>query len=351
MKNVYKMKSLLLSALLIISVSFSLSAQEAQKTISRSYKVQRAFDLQIDNKYGDIEILNWDKDEVDVQINISIEASSQAKADEMLSKIDVAISEGGDMASFKTQFADNMNWGKNSNVDIHYKVNLPARVNVNVMNKYGDLFIQSLTGKVNLDISYGALTAESLVSTDKELTNNIKLAYSNGTIANCGSLNLDLAYSNLTVDKSAALQVDSRYSKLFTTTGGSLTIEGKYDKYELGEVADLVIETKYSSLAAKKLSHSLSLESAYTGVKVESVTAGVNNISAEMSYGNLMMRLDNGASFTVNGEAKYGGLNFPSDAKMEVHSDDSEVTVKGQIGSSPKGKMEIEMKYGSADIK
>ena len=38
-KRVFKLKSLLLSLLLIVTVSFSLSAQDAQKTYSETYDI------------------------------------------------------------------------------------------------------------------------------------------------------------------------------------------------------------------------------------------------------------------------------------------------------------------------
>ena len=66
MKNqVSNSKSLFLSLLLIIGLSFSLSAQdsEAKKEISESYKVTKDYTLGIDSKYGAIDIVNWDKTE------------------------------------------------------------------------------------------------------------------------------------------------------------------------------------------------------------------------------------------------------------------------------------------------
>ncbi len=351
MKNVYRMKGLLLSLLLISGVSFSMAAQEVSKTVSRNYKVQKSFDLQVDNKYGDIQVLNWSKDEVDVQVLITVEAPSAEKAEELLAKVNVAINEGANMASFTTEFEKDMEWGKKTNVKVDYTVSLPERVNVDLSNKYGDLFIQKISGLAKINIAYGDLKAESLSRGNTEPYNAVKLAYSDGTIDNCGFLNLDLAYSNMTVTKSALLNIESRYSKIYSTTADIMTIEGKYDKYEFGELASLNMETKYSSLAINKLSKELILESAYTGVKVLLATAGVNRVDAEMSYGNLKMAFEKGAGFKVNAVAKYGNLSFPEGASMDVIKDDNEVSMSGQIGQSPKGQMHLSMRYGSAEIK
>ena len=60
-KRVFKSKSLLLSLLLIVTVSFSLSAQDARKEYSENYDVSKGVTLTTDTKYSDVELITWDK--------------------------------------------------------------------------------------------------------------------------------------------------------------------------------------------------------------------------------------------------------------------------------------------------
>ncbi|MBE9518942.1 MAG: hypothetical protein IMY68_10250, partial [Bacteroidetes bacterium] len=53
-KRVFKSKSLLLSLLLIVTVSFSLSAQDARKEYSENYDVSKGVTLITDTKYSDV---------------------------------------------------------------------------------------------------------------------------------------------------------------------------------------------------------------------------------------------------------------------------------------------------------
>jgi len=350
MKNVYSKKSLFLSLLLIIGLSFSLSAQKAQKTISRSYNVNKTFDLQVDNKFGDIKVLNWTKDVVDVQVEIIVEAPSQTKAEDILKGIDVAISEGIDLASFKTKFGDDGGWGKNTEVQVNYTISLPVRVGVDLKNKYGDLFIQSLTGKAVIDVAYGSLKAESLGRGNEEPVNSLNLAYSNGTVENCNVLNVNLAYSDLTVGESKTLLVDSRYSKLYTTRGESLTIDGKYDKYGLGVLGSLIIKTRYSSISVEKLSKLFEMDAAYTNTKIGTIASSVTGFKALAEYGNIKAGMEKGASFQVTGSARYGSLSFPEGSGLDVKHDEANETVSGKLGDG-KGKMEIDMRYGNAELR
>ena len=109
-KRVSEMKSLLLSLLLITSVSFSLSAQDARKEISKNYNVKKGYTLNVDTKYSEVEILTWDEDVLDVLVVIEVDASSKEKAEEILDKISIDISESSNSVSFETDIDFNGNW-------------------------------------------------------------------------------------------------------------------------------------------------------------------------------------------------------------------------------------------------
>ncbi|MFZ5942087.1 MAG: hypothetical protein ACOYXB_16085 [Bacteroidota bacterium] len=344
------MKSLLLSVLLILGVSFSLSAQKAQKAISKSYDVSKTFDLSIENKYGEIKVLNWTKNVVDVQVEIIVEAASQAKADELLSGIDVAVSEGTDMASFITRFNEKEGWKDKTNVQVNYTVNLPEWVNADLKNKYGNLFIQTLSGKVKVDVAYGSFQIGTLSRGSSEPVNSVRLAYGEGTIENAGWLNVVLAYSNLTVNNSSSINIQSEYSKLFTEKADVLAIKGKYDKYAIGEVSTLQLETKYSGLSVTKLYKSITLKSSYTGTKIDLIAGSVNSVNAEISYGNFKAGLEKGASFNVDCKVKYGELSLPSASGLTYNKDENESSAKGRIGSASAGELKVNLSYGNLEI-
>jgi len=72
--------------LLILAVFFVLampvagkSAQEVYKEWNRSYKVASDARLEVNNKFGDIEVLTWAKPEVKVEVTISAEGSNRER--------------------------------------------------------------------------------------------------------------------------------------------------------------------------------------------------------------------------------------------------------------------------------
>ena len=342
------LKSLLLSLLLIAVVSFSLSAQDAMKEYTEAFDVSKGVTLSSDTKYSDIELLTWDKNVVDILVEIKVDASSKSKAEEKLSKIDVEIGKAGNTISLETDFEEG--WSRNAKVDIHIIVKAPAYLNLDMESSYGDLFIQELTGLVLLDLKYGNLKAGKLSRGNEKPYNKLDLAYSNGTVDAAGWMELGLAYSELEVGTSSMLFAESKYSKLMGEKTGGIVTEGAYDKYYFDEVDNFVAELRYSGLKFGKLNKKLDVNSKYTNIKILNVSKDFKELNASSSYGSIYLNVEEGTSFKIESEARYGKINMTMDGKLSKMKEGTTMKVWGNVGSAPKGSMKLITRYGNIDI-
>lgn len=342
------MKSLLLLLLPLFMASFSLSAQEAMKEFTEAFDVNKGVTLSSDTRYSDIELLTWEKNVVDIRAEVKVDAASKSKAEEKLSKINVEIGKSGNTIHMETELEEG--WSRNAKVDIHIIVNAPAYLNLTMESAYGDLFIQELSGLVLLDLRYGNLKAGDLGRGNEKPYNNLDLAYSNGTIESVGWVELTLAYSDLEVAKSSMLFVESKYSKLLGETTGGIVTEGSYDKYTFDEVDNFVGELKYSGIKFESLKKKLDVESKYTPIKILNLSKDFKEVNVTTSYGNLYIDVEEGASFKIEGEAKYGNIKVAQDGKLSKEKENTSMRIWGSVGSSPKGSMNLEARYGNIDI-
>ncbi len=347
-KRVSKSKSLLLSLLLIVTVSFSLSAQDARKEYSENYDVSKGVTLVTDTKYSDVELITWDKSVVDVFAVVEVDASSQSRAEEALKKVDIRISKSGNNVSVVTDMENG--WSKNVKTSIKITIKAPAWVNLEMDNSYGDLFIQEVSGKVNVDLKYGNLKAGSLSRGNEKPYNMIDMAYSDGVIDEVGWLDLEISYSNMEINVSDMLFVDSRYAKLLGDKAGGIVTDGMYDKYYFDEIDSFVAELKYSGLKFVRLNKTLSLHSAYTNAKIGTLTNGFDEIDAELSYGNLNVGLEQGASFKFDGEARYGNVSIDTGDRLSKTKENNSVRIWGNVGSNPKSSIQVITKYGNSSF-
>lgn len=346
--QVFKSKSLLLSTLLFIAVNFSLSAQDARKEYTENFAVTKGVTLSADTKYSDIELLTWDRNEVDILVEIEVDASSKSRAEEVLKKIDVSIQKSGNTISLETRMEDG--WSRNVKTEINITIKAPAYINLNMENSYGDLFIQEISGLVLMNIKYSNLKAGSLSRGSEKPYNRLDMAYSNGTVENAGWMELKLAYSDMEMISSNMLFVESKYSKLIGEKAGGIVTEGAYDKYYIDEVDSFVAELKYSGLKFEVVNKKLNVQSAYTNAKIEKLAKGFEEVDAALSYGNIYLGTDPGSSYKFDGEAKYGKINLASEGKLSKSVEGTSMKIWGTVGSSPKSTIKLITKYGNIDI-
>lgn len=340
------MKSLLLLLLPIVTVNFSLSAQDARKEYTESYDVSKGVTLHTDTKYSDVELVTWDKNVVDILAVVEVDASSRSRAEEALKKIDIQISKTGNNINVVTEMENG--WSRNVKTSIEITVKAPEWVNLDMENSYGDLFIQGSTGQVMVDLKYGNLKAGTLSRGNEKPYNEVDLAYSDGVIDEAGWINVDIAYSNMEVNQSEMLFVDSKYSKLLGDHAGGIVTDGMYDKYTFDEVDSFVAELKYSGIKVERLNKTLSLHSAYTGATIGTLTNGFGEIEAEMSYGNIKVGLERDASFKFDGEARYGNISISGGDNLSRSKENNYVKVWGNVGSNPKSTIHVITKYGNS---
>ena len=267
----------LVAAILQLVVFSLVFADEGQYTrkYKKEYPVNKDTKLNIENKYGNIDIKNWDKNSISIDVTLTVKTSSEEKAQKLFDQINIDFSESGNVISVKTEFDEN--FGKffhndmDKLIDIYYSVMMPKNVPLDLANKYGNVFINELTSTSNIDIKYGNLKANRIVHNDEKPLTQITLAYSNADIQEDAWNKFDIKYSKLNIEDSKALVILSRYSKIYITKGTSIVSESKYDTYRLGNITNLVATSAYSNYKADEVSNKILTDTKYTDVNVNRI--------------------------------------------------------------------------------
>ena len=343
-----KPKSLLLLLLLISATFCSLSAQDARKEFHETYPVARGVTLDADISYSDVEVVTWDRNEVDILAVVEVDASSKSRAEAALEKVNIIIGKSGNTINLETDL-DN-GWSRNVKTQIHITVKTPDYLNLTMENAYGDLFIQELSGLVMLDLQYSNLQAGQLSRGNEKPYNQLELAYSDGTIEEAGWLDLEIAYSEVEITRSSMLFVESKYSKLMGEKAGGIVTEGAYDKYYIDEIDSFVAELKYSGIRFEQLNKNLNVEAAYTNTNISTISRNFDELEVSLAYGNFNAEVEQGASYRLDGEARYGNIKVNNDESLSRSKETTTIRVWGTVGNNPSGNMKIITKYGNIEI-
>jgi hypothetical protein len=340
-------------------VSFTLSAQEVSKEFHKEYAAGTNTTLDISNRYGDVIIQSWDKEQVVIDVKVTLEFPNKEKAEKLLSYIDVQFSERDNLISAKTIIDDKFNftgWGLNSKkFSIDYNIKMPVATALKLANKYGDTEIDELHGLVNLDVRYGDLSAGKLTRGNIKPLSSLNLAYGKGTISETGWLDLTVRYvGNLEIKKSQALLIDSKYSKLSLGETSSIVGESKYDNIRIQSINNLVLENGYTETNIGILTKKLNYTGSYGSFSIDQITAGFESLDIETRYMGIKLGIEENANYKLKAKVTYGGLKYNEDnfknQRRIVENNSTEVT--GIIGKeeSPSAEVNIVASYGSIKL-
>lgn len=283
-----------------------------EKVIKKEFSVNTNATVQIDNSYGNLDIITWDEDKVVIEVTITTNGNDEEKVQKKLDQISVDFDASSNLVSAKTRFNKNgssswWKWNKGSNVNmkINYVVKMPITNNVDLSNDYGSIHLDKLEGRAVISCDYGKITTKELMADD----NSISFDYTQNSYfeyIKSGKINAD--YSGYTVAKANNLAIVADYTKstievaedvAYNCDYGSITIEkanniagnGSYLTTRIGDVyKDVTLDADYGSIKIERMMKSagdLTIDSDYVGITIGYETGYNFNFIMNLEYASL----------------------------------------------------------------
>src|SRR5215471_155974 len=160
--------TLLISALALSGKTFAGNNPdgEKKKTYTKSYTVSNSDKIDIQNRFGELKINTWDKNEVKVDVTMTAKSNSDERAQEILDLISIEDGKDADGVHFKTKIADakikNADKGDKQEFNIDYVVYLPARNPLYAENQFGSMTVGDYNGNATFISKFGSFTSGKL---------------------------------------------------------------------------------------------------------------------------------------------------------------------------------------------
>lgn len=356
----YIHKQIVMGVLIILVCTIGVYAQgEFTRQIERKFTVSKQTKLEIDNIYGNVNIMNHDQNTISIEVMIRVNIRDKDRADEIFDIIDISISQEDDIIKATTRINDNLgrlfrgfNIG-GGGLEINYSVYMPSTIPLKLSNKYGNVFIDEIASTSVIDVKYGKLNADRIIHDSKEPLTKVILAYSDAVIQEARWINAEIKYAKVNIAESKALVILSKYSKIYVTKGSSIVCDSKYDTFELGALSNFVISTAYSNVKIDELTDKLQIESKYTDVNIRRIPSGFESVKINSSYGNMRIGIEPDASYRLDGNCKYCDIKYPeNNSKLNRIHENNELKVNGLIGrdQNTKSTVSISSTYGSVRL-
>lgn len=254
----------------------------ASKKYTKLYTAGKLDELMIDNRFGEVKINTWNRNEFSVEVQINIYADKQADAQSFLNAINITDKRREAIVAFKTIIGDN--GGNNGNVlwkgedtphlkkiEINYVVFMPAKNALSISNNYGTTILPDFEGKLMLNSLYSNLKAKRLINP----LNYVKVNFGDADIEGFSGTRLEVSHGSLDLNEGSNFNVSvsyglARIGKIYS----SANIDVKFGKQFRIENIDKSIKT-------------LNVNAAYCSVQLGRIT-GVNaNCDVSTFYGSL----------------------------------------------------------------
>jgi len=279
-----------------------------QKHITRSFVVVPNSNVQVVNKYGNIQVIPWEKDSVRIIADVTVKAKQSVKADKILSSVDFNFFALGNFIDARTIFSDNQNtfWkdmvsvagqmiNAGNNLEIDYKLYLPAKADLILDNKFGNIYIESNLGNVDIKLSHGDMQARDFSGFTK-----LNLDFGSATMQDINSAEFVINYSNLSLRKADRINLNSRSSTIIFDDVNLIDLGSRRDEISVKNLSSINGDSYFSNIKINQFNSTATLILKYGGIKISNIAQNFSTIHLDTEYADLLLNFNQGASYNTD---------------------------------------------------
>ncbi|MEZ4810239.1 MAG: hypothetical protein R2819_07750 [Allomuricauda sp.] len=345
-KNMWVTAGLLLSTLVVFAQS------ERSKRWDKTFDLSPNGKVHIENKYGNVVINGWAKNQVKVSVTIQVNHRKDDSAEKLMDRIQPKAVQASNFLQLISEIKDRdanifakyfskanpFDFDK-SNVQIDYEVYLPSNAELSITNKFGDIIIDSWTGDLETDLQHGDIWINGDISTAKV---DMRFGKFNARKLDYGNIKMD----NGTIDVKNAqkLKIISSGSDIRLDDIADLELYSSKDEVELETIGSLRGDFKFSNVDIANVTNELFLTLRIAEVDIHRVVKSDADINIVQESSEINLDVS-GLSFDFKATLEQGLLRVPktfSNIKTHVTNAGSKIRdITATYGAGARGNFSI----------
>ncbi|OUS01625.1 hypothetical protein A9Q86_07590 [Flavobacteriales bacterium 33_180_T64] len=303
----------------LVLLSWSVQGQEKlSKEIKKTYPLSNEGALFLENKYGDVYINGWDKDFIEITVNIEAKGKNTDKTKELLNLINSRIVATDKQVIVKSEIS-NKNPGffnkyihkidpfknEKTNTEINYTIYLPKSAEIELLNKYGDVIISDWNGKLKANVEHGDLRI-----TDSITNSNVSVKYGKLRANSLYKATIIAKDASVSINHSNSLKLDSNGSEI--TLGGvdNLELNSNKDTIEIDQLKNTHGTAKYSTITCNTISNSINLELNLTELRLLKFLNAYPRVTINQKSSEVYINISE-TNFNFDANLEQGVLRIP----------------------------------------
>lgn len=366
--------------------------QDYEKNYSETFSVDGSGDVRLSNRYGEITVETWDRDEVKIDVRVKVSANDQDDADRLFNRIEVSFSGGANSASAITSvgtsgrkkkggggiisdWISDIDWpwssssgnhGSSNDFRVYYRVQMPESASLETEAKYCDVSLPDLSGNTKLSVGYGNLVAGDLTGRNEvsvsygtaridQLGDNstFRVRYCDGNeIRKATSLRYDGRYSETEIGTVERLTVDAGYEEIEVESARELRIDGNYNDILVDQVERIFLDGNYSDVEIGEVTREIDVDASYGDLEISHLRTGFERVYIRVNYIDVELDIDSDAGFSFDLNTRYGDISFDTGraSNKNANKSGSTRTLTGSMPGKGQGRIDISTSYGDISI-
>ncbi len=318
-KNILFKISLCLSVL--IGQHFVTTAQvEDTKIVERAFDVDTTVSIDIKNKYGLVHVSGWNQSKVEIRVELFVKEKNEDKLAKALDGIDFDFASNKYFVTAKTLLTNNRDiksglssiteglLPSDNEMIIDYYVKVPHSAKLNIENRFGDIYIEDINGRANIDLSHGDLRAAQF-SNDLKL--NLKFGKARIRAIQNGNMNLE--YADINITEAQRLIINSKSSdNIRIEEVSDIRLDSKRDNVFIKTMNIGDINGSFSDIQIDKVLLSLNTDCRYSTLKIENIAKEIKFVNIRSEYESVSISIPNESNLLVETTYNNGIIRYPS---------------------------------------
>jgi len=320
MDTLYKLLFLLVT--LAMPGHYVLAQEEVSKQLVQTYDMTNSGELYVENKYGDLTITGWNRDEVSITVDITVTHRKRENAKNLLDRISLNIKEIEDFITVTSEIAEK-NTGffaryfnkanpfdfDRSNVQIDYTIQLPENAELDITNRFGDVIIDDWSGKLKATVEHGDIWV------NKDINNaDVALKYGKLRTKSINYGTIRIKNGNVDVEESKDLRINSSGSGIKIDRVSALEIYSSKDEITVTEAGAVHGDLEFTNMHLNAIGNQIDLSMKIADFRVSQVQSPEAAIVIDQESSEVSLTISD-FSFRFDATLEEGLLRLPKSFK------------------------------------
>lgn len=356
-----KMKAYLLSSLILVAL-VSNGQVRMEKDYSNTFEVLPGNRIEISNKYGEVIVQSWEENSVRITALVIAEGRNEEAVNKNMNRTEVSMRKVGQLISVETKIersgglgtllGDVEDYSKqlfgNQSLQVDLEVWLPMDIDLSIENKYGDIFLSSLNGEIDVTLAHGDIRGNRI---EGHLDMEHSFGKANFDFVNRGRFTL--RGSELVIDEGNSYSFQSSSSEIELYDTHYARLDSRNDKIKIVSINELHGFGRFTDLEAEGINRIVDLdfefgeilmsniEQRFTNIDLSSVSTDINLVLNQASYINATIEGD---------EQKMIVPNSMLSLSRDYNEEEKTVRLTGNLGPTQDFVSELTLIADGGDV-